>query len=1069
MVGGMTRHIPALFLVLLAVLVASCTSGARHEDTAPVGVSVDGYDDDIGLVAGQSVALNFSKPLAISSVTNASIYLAITDAQASAAKGDVAACSAGPSGFSSVSASDAIATLAVVGAPPAGSLCAIVIVSGVEGGVMYADGNPYPGDCLPCRIASTPDPEVPPPPEIAAVFPASGATGVPRFADRDAGTLTAVSVTFNKEMDASTITAETFTLEGFGQEIHGTVAYDAITRTATFTPVNLFGFEVHAASLSPEIRALDGTALTSGYTWRFTLAQPRITEVATGFYHNLALAEDGTVWAWGDNAYGQLGNGTRIPSSTPLHIPSLVDITAINGGYCHSLALRSDGSLWAWGSNGYGTIGTGTSPETPTDISTDALSPVAVPVDGEVARMQGCYHFSLALMSDGTLKAWGRNNYGQLGDGTQEQRASPVTIQSLTSVVDVGCGSYGSVALTADGDVWSWGSNYYGYLGIGSTDNNLIQALPEKIAGVRGVAAISSDNSAFHVLALTQGGDIFAWGYNASGQIGNGTTANVTRPELIDKDSDGVALGSVVHIVASSYNSFATTVSGRLLAWGTNARGQLGDGVAMTSRLRPQTWAHQTTPRDFATGDAHTVLLDEEGDAFTAGNNSTGQLGNDTGTYGRSLHLVPGLEDVRAVASGYGTAAAITGDDGRVWTWGQNSHGQLGNGTKTASPIPVAVCAPEAEGGCNSVFTGAVDIGVSRGAANVRTFVSVLRNDGTVWSWGNNYYGQMGNGTYSDVISPGMPIQACAPTGCQDGPIDHVKAIKSGSYSLYILRDKDEDGRYELWSWGEDTGALANGNSAGRRLLPVRAIKPTVDTFPDIASHPCADPDVQYLDECVDIAEIAGNYGYAFARGRDGSVWAWSKNESGYRLGVGLETSANPHPGIPWRVKGEGGVGYLENIDRIYTNAGYATFAVSRDGTMWAWGTATLLMNSTANRPFPEPFDHLSNPVSISTGSSTAYAIEQDGNVLGWGESKGSLFGTGAITPNRETPEPIPELTGASSIAPSNEYLIALIDGRAYQLGHLNTYSYPAWSTLLPFVDGSFPISTSFEAVRWSP
>jgi hypothetical protein len=192
------------------------------------------------------------------------------------------------------------------------------------------------------------------------------------------------------------------------------------------------------------------------------LIMDNVAEAAGGNSHTLARKSDGSLWAWGYNWYGQLGDGTSGPGSnhsSPVFVMN--GVTAIAAGSVHSLALKTDGSLWAWGSNLAGQLGDGTTEQ--------RTRPVQV-LTGVIAMSTAYYH-SLALKNDGSLWAWGSNVYGQLGDGTQTDRLSPV--QVFTAVAAMSAGGYHSIARKTDGSLWAWGRNSYGQLGDGTTTDRL--------------------------------------------------------------------------------------------------------------------------------------------------------------------------------------------------------------------------------------------------------------------------------------------------------------------------------------------------------------------------------------------------------------------------------------------------------------------------------------------------------------------------------------------------------------------------------------------------------------------
>ena len=211
-----------------------------------------------------------------------------------------------------------------------------------------------------------------------------------------------------------------------------------------------------------------------------------IVDVAGGRNHVIALSDDGRVYAWGSNAYGQLGNATWHDSSTPVLVSSLTDIVAIFAGRDHSLAVRGDGSVWAWGYNGHGELGDGTI--TNRNAPVRVLRATGTALANIVQVGAGANH-SLALRSDGTLWAWGRNNFGQLGDGTFTTRRRAVQVLGVTDAQQVAGGRQNSIAVTTGGEVFTWGENVYGQLGNGTTSSTG-RNTPGKVATLSNVSAV---------------------------------------------------------------------------------------------------------------------------------------------------------------------------------------------------------------------------------------------------------------------------------------------------------------------------------------------------------------------------------------------------------------------------------------------------------------------------------------------------------------------------------------------------------------------------------------------------
>jgi alpha-tubulin suppressor-like RCC1 family protein len=234
-----------------------------------------------------------------------------------------------------------------------------------------------------------------------------------------------------------------------------------------------------------------------------------ITAITAGSTHSLALKSDGTVYSWGVNSFGQLGNGTTTNSRTPVKVKSLTNVVAIASGWEHNLALTTDGTVYTWGANGYGQLGIGT-----THYST---VPAEVRGLGKVTAIGAGGAHALALKPDGTLWAWGYNYFGQLGNGDNGYLpvTSPVKVKGLNEVRAFTAGDYHSVAAKPDGTVWAWGYNYFGQLGNGMTSNfwghigiwhsEARYDEPVAVQGLSGVSPLVAGGN--HTLAITPDGN----------------------------------------------------------------------------------------------------------------------------------------------------------------------------------------------------------------------------------------------------------------------------------------------------------------------------------------------------------------------------------------------------------------------------------------------------------------------------------------------------------------------------------------------------------------------------------
>ncbi|MEA2090747.1 MAG: hypothetical protein U9O83_00080, partial [Campylobacterota bacterium] len=293
-----------------------------------------------------------------------------------------------------------------------------------------------------------------------------------------------------------------------------------------------------------------------------------IQAIAAGGSHSLALLSDGSVWAWGDNDFGQLGNDTKVDSPTPVQAIGLTNVQTIAAGEHHSLALLSDGSVWIWGDNSYEQL--------------QQLDPVykggysSIPVksytlhSGIIAIAAGDNH-TLALDSNGAVWAWGENDYGQLGStSTDSDHNFPIQVVVPGIVEAIAAGANHSLALRNDNTVWAWGSNWSGQLG---NETNIDSVRPVQV--MENVKAVSTVEN--HSLALDKNGTVWTWGNNISGQLADGSRISRNKPIEVS------GLENVQAVAAGKHHSLALKsdcgTAGTVWAWGGNHEGELGIGL----------------------------------------------------------------------------------------------------------------------------------------------------------------------------------------------------------------------------------------------------------------------------------------------------------------------------------------------------------------------------------------------------------------------------------------------------------------------------------------------------------
>ena len=378
-----------------------------------------------------------------------------------------------------------------------------------------------------------------------------------------------------------------------------------------------------------------------------------VSLVAAGARHSMALRSDGSVVAWGKNGTGELGNGGTTNSLTPVAVTGLgagSGVVALSGnapplsalsvsGNGHSMALKSDGTVLGWGNNNSGQVG---------NFSvTDQLTPVGVyglgSGSGVIAISAGGSH-SLALKSDGTVLAWGGNNSGQLGNGSLTASTIPVQILGAGSgVVAISAGAAFSMALKSNGTVLTWGNNASGQLGNWTfTDSSV----PVAVVGVSGVKQVAA-GAAFS-LALLTNGTIKSWGNNASGQLGDGTAPTDHAAAVTVYLTSGIT-----QVSAGFSHAFARKATGTLRAWGRNASGELGLGT--TVQHNTPVGLSLSGSLQVSAGGAHTVIL--QGPALTLSPLS-GPAG--TAITVKGLHFAPGEFVAFSYATNLASPATLT-------------------------------------------------------------------------------------------------------------------------------------------------------------------------------------------------------------------------------------------------------------------------------------------------------------------------------------------------------------------------------------------------------------------------
>ncbi|MFN4942951.1 MAG: Ig-like domain-containing protein, partial [Akkermansiaceae bacterium] len=713
-----------------------------------------------------------------------------------------------------------------------------------------------------------------------------------------------------------------------------------------------------------------------------------IVSVAAGPAHTLALDLNGNVWAWGSNSSGALGDNTTLNSGVAIKVKNpagtadLANIVRIAAGGTeavgHSLAVAADGSVYAWGSNVNGQLGNGVANSiavklpvvvggnldlllqapsvtfsanltqgvapgsvllsaNPTDsdnnvhkvefycqgklagtaysapwqvtvgnlaagsnqayakvIDSTGLYGTSVPVNFTVTSSltsadhdrdglpntwelqyglnpesaygndgpdgdqdgDGFSNFweyiqdsapndpnsqpkgmvssradnTCAVATDGRVWSWGLNSNGLLGDGTTLAKSSPVLVpkvMGMKRIIKVETGENFTLALDVSGCLWGWGSNNYNVLSSTATTRFLS---PIKLGFKTPISDFSCGSG--HVIATDREGKIWVWGYNNYGQLGLGHSNTVLAPTELSRPS---GMSEVITVEASIYSCYAVDSTGKVWSWGYNSNGRLGDGT-ITSRNRPVAVSLTTgmpTIRSISSTDGHALALGTDGTLWAWGYNAYGQLGNgNTTSSSTPVFVSSGFSMGTQIAAGANHSMLIS-QTGQVWCWGRNTYGQLGNGTTTNSHTPVLSSAVT---DWNSLIM--ISAGKSHSFA--------LKSDGSLWSWGYNYYGQLGHGNTSSLMVPTklLNLKLCQDDTESDGMSDsfekfyfgNLSQIASGVYSAGgvtnsiayskglnpLIIDNDKDGLPDVTELASGLDPLdwtdASGDADGDRI-----------------------------------------------------------------------------------------------------------------------------------------------------------------------------------------------------------------------------------------------------------
>lgn len=758
-----------------------------------------------------------------------------------------------------------------------------------------------------------------------------------------------------------------------------------------------------------------------------------ITAIAAGGYSTYALKTDGTVLAWGTNSVGQLGDGSATDRHIPVPVSSLTNIIAIAAGTNHALALKSDGTLWAWGYNNYGQIGdnTTTTHFTPVQLSSLGTSVQAIGAAGD--------HSHVAKI-DGTVWSWGRNLSNEAGDGTvTSPRKTPVQTGTIANAISIDGGAHNGFAWDASGSLSAWGWNGEGELGDGTT---ISKATPVGIPSLS--AVLSLHGGVGHTVVTKTDGSVWTMGYNGYGQIGDGTTTNRATPIHVS------ALDSIVSAWAGDYFSVAVSSDGRVWSWGANYDGQLGDGTDV-SRHAPV----QLSDPGFSWR-VVTPTLTPSGGSFTANVTVTVACATAGATIHYTTNGVDPIESDLTIASGSTLAVTQTTTlKARAWLAGMTTS------PVTSATYNLKVVAPTfSPGGTTYAAAQSVTVSTSTSAATIR-----YTTDGTVPTEGSPVYASpisVTTGTTLKAIAIKTGWTTSAPTtatytfnyGTLAAPVfspvpgqvaDGTSVTISAAPSATIRFTTN--GTTPTASSTIYTGPITVGAAI---TINAKAFEPDWTTSPmsggaytlKVAS-PVFSPDAgSYAPgQLVTMTDVTPNAVIRYTTNGVDPTGTDPVIPSGSTVVAGNYALKAQAFLTGWTSSDIKTAAYAltEPFTNWATSPGALhSVALKSDGTVWTWGANTggALGDASAGRSTAAMVNGVTGVVAIAAGDSHSLALRSEGTVWAWGTNSNGQLGDNTAT-SRSMFAAVTSLSSVTAIAAGSTFSVALkSDGTVWTWGN---------------------------------
>ncbi|MDF2047887.1 hypothetical protein P2P98_17110 [Microbacterium sp. Kw_RZR3] len=847
-----------------------------------------------------------------------------------------------------------------------------------------------------------------------------------------------------------------------------TVSWRAATEQAWATDAGVTSGVTYSVQRQVEGRPAQKLGTTSYTSFTDPGGQPFGT-ISAGGTASFGVAPDGSVWAWGDDSSGQLGNGqgTASPAQTPVRVEALwdagVQVTQVSAGSSSAFAVASDGSVWAWGFGGGGVLGDGdASAHVSAPVRVDALWDAGV----RVTQVSAGEQFALAVASDGSVWAWGDGEGAVLGDRDASRHFSaPVRVDALwgagVRAVQVSAGELHALAVASDGSVWSWGSGAWGVLGDGVASGHSSEPLRVDSLWDAGVRVAQVSAGIWHSAAVALDGSVWAWGSGRFGRLGDGVVSeHVSGPVRLDAMWD--AGMRATQVSAAPMHSLAVASDGSVWAWGSGENGVLGDGDESDHVSGPRRvdalWDRGKRITQASAGASHSVAVASDGSVWAWGPGWNGLLGNGS-TTDQSVPGPVGARTLTQVSAGVSHSLALA-SDGSVWAWGDGAHGRLGDGDPSfrSSSLPVPVRA--------SWRADDPTRKITQVAAGDTTSLA-LASDGSVWAWGSGSDGQLGPDVRGDSATP-VRVPSTGGNG-----LKITKVAVGGGQCLAIAADGS------VWQWGtisdESTTETvptkvdfpSNWVLSGYRASDVSAgpgFALVVSSVGDLWGWGVARSDqMQGMERAAKPQLIAPRGAQAISAGTTHvlelsigkDVWAWGGRPSRGSDPVALGDGSAPGYG---RGRVDVAAPWFRASPRVWATQVAAgrvhSMVLASDGSVWAWGDGsngrlgtgkmeTALTPQAVNPAWSN--DAGRSITQVSAGGSHSLALASDGSAWAWGAGGSGQLGDGGVA-DQATPVAVPSAFAAANCPPPSTLV-----GRSCTLPGTTTYSvsydYRGWSS----------------------